>query len=458
MGSFGIIKNGKKQIITGVGGGGGHVIQDADGADLAQRDTLQFGGYLQAMDDSTNEKTVVSDEPTEVTWSAWQEMTDAQKEGTKWLITDVPDADGSISADLLTKLWENPSPTSAFTAQTITLNSADYDFLIIIYKLINNASYQESVIIQKGNGAVLDIAYSSGSAVLNYHRLASYVSDISLSFDDCYLTLTSGTQVVNTSNVPIAIYGIKKTITVTFDAIASDVSTLASKCMLSDDVTSVEDAIDEIHADKLGDFTTTSDVAISGVTYHTYWEVAPTASNKVYGVAVHPTNGKLTRIYNNKGTYTAVSYDANTTTGDGIKTKVAKTGTAQSAITSTISAGTTLDNAIGTLLNNDATLNADMFKRPTGFDWTNKDQLTSGVEYTVPSNGFIRLVCGRTNGNNVALNILGTTVATMSYCTGMTQATSLLQLIPVYKGWKCTFSASNTTDGSSAQFAPYTYS
>jgi hypothetical protein len=111
---------------------------------------------------------------------------------------------------------------------------------------------------------------------------------------------------------------------------------------------------------KLGDFTTTSDVAISGVTYHTYWEVKPTASNQVYGVAVHPTNGKLTRIYNNKGAYSAVSYDANTTTGDGIKTKVAKTGTAQSAITSTISAGTTLDNAIGTLLNNDATLNADI--------------------------------------------------------------------------------------------------
>ena len=52
--------------------------------------------------------------------------------------------------------------------------------------------------------------------------------------------------------------------------------------------------------------------------------------------------------------------DTNTTTGDGIKTKVAQTGTAGSAITSTIAASTTMDNAIATLLNNDATLNSNL--------------------------------------------------------------------------------------------------
>lgn len=110
---------------------------------------------------------------------------------------------------------------------------------------------------------------------------------------------------------------------------------------------------------KLGDFVSATDVTVSSVTYHTYWKVAPTSSNQVYGVAVHPTNGRLYRIYNNKGTYSVTAYDAdnNTTTGDGITTKVAKTGTAQSNITNTIAASTTMDNAIGTLLNNDVTVN-----------------------------------------------------------------------------------------------------
>lgn len=47
------------------GGGGGHKIEDNTGTDLTDRDTLQFGGDLEASDDSTNEKTVV--EPHELT-------------------------------------------------------------------------------------------------------------------------------------------------------------------------------------------------------------------------------------------------------------------------------------------------------------------------------------------------------------------------------------------------------
>jgi len=41
-------------------GGGGHTIEDSEGTDLTQRDTLQFGEGFKAEDDSTNEKTVIS--------------------------------------------------------------------------------------------------------------------------------------------------------------------------------------------------------------------------------------------------------------------------------------------------------------------------------------------------------------------------------------------------------------
>jgi hypothetical protein len=63
---------------------------------------------------------------------------------------------------------------------------------------------------------------------------------------------------------------------------------------------------------------------------------------------------------NSSGTqlFTFTQQDNNTTTGDGIKTKVAKTGSG-TTVTSTISASTTMDNAIGTLLNNDVALNSN---------------------------------------------------------------------------------------------------
>lgn len=40
--------------------GGGHTIEDSEGTELTQRDTLQFGEGFLAEDDSTNEKTVIS--------------------------------------------------------------------------------------------------------------------------------------------------------------------------------------------------------------------------------------------------------------------------------------------------------------------------------------------------------------------------------------------------------------
>lgn len=44
----------------GSSGGGGHTIEDAEGTDLTQRDTLQFGEGFKAEDDDTNKKTVIS--------------------------------------------------------------------------------------------------------------------------------------------------------------------------------------------------------------------------------------------------------------------------------------------------------------------------------------------------------------------------------------------------------------
>lgn len=45
---------------SGGGSGGGHTIEDAEGVDLPQRDTLQFGEGFATEDDYVNEKTVVT--------------------------------------------------------------------------------------------------------------------------------------------------------------------------------------------------------------------------------------------------------------------------------------------------------------------------------------------------------------------------------------------------------------
>ena len=111
----------------------------------------------------------------------------------------------------------------------------------------------------------------------------------------------------------------------------------------------------DLDGKKYGDFVSTTNVTIDGTTYKTFWVIAPTSSNQVYGIANHPTNGRLFKIYNNQGTYSVIPYDKDTTKGDEISTKVAQTGSIQTSITNSISADTTLDNAIGTLLNNDVT-------------------------------------------------------------------------------------------------------
>lgn len=186
------------------------------------------------------------DAPFKVDWSEWQTMTDAQKKGKKWLIENVPGAEGEIDADLLVPLWTNPSPTSSFAAQNITLTSGDYDFLIIT-SVIDCETYAKGTfggIYEKGKNSILFYAKADERWIIS--RGITYNSDTSLSIGNAYyyyIPNSSNPGVANNVCVPLAIYGIKKTVKIKFDALAKDVSTLASKCMLDDGETSVEDVI-----------------------------------------------------------------------------------------------------------------------------------------------------------------------------------------------------------------------
>lgn len=62
----------EKWVNGGVSGGSGHTIEDPEGTELTQRDTLQFGGDLEVSDDDENEKTVVA--PHELTMAELAEI------------------------------------------------------------------------------------------------------------------------------------------------------------------------------------------------------------------------------------------------------------------------------------------------------------------------------------------------------------------------------------------------
>lgn len=232
------------------GSGSGHTIVNGAGTSMTQRDALQFTGGLSVSDDSTNERTVVSGDYELITWTDWQTILADHEEDLhpNAIITGAPGADGDISVELMTKLWENPSPTSSFASQNITLSSADYDLLLIIYRWSTTSDTNLSVIAKKGQSFAMIIPTNGGSTARNYERYATYTDETHYAIDNC--SYTGGTT-SNNNAIPIAVYGIKTTASVKISAIAESVSTSADKCMLDDGVTSVEDAINYSSVEKI---------------------------------------------------------------------------------------------------------------------------------------------------------------------------------------------------------------
>ena len=105
----------------------------------------------------------------------------------------------------MTKLWENPALTASFSAQTVTLASDDYDFLLWIH------SESGSVICPKGKNALLNRStISSGSYTTTIERNCVYVSDTEYSIAGAYVQNSNSTRSNNNAYmIPLAVYGIK---------------------------------------------------------------------------------------------------------------------------------------------------------------------------------------------------------------------------------------------------------
>lgn len=158
----------------------------------------------------------------------------------------------SIPAEItfknLHRAWTNPSPTSSFASQQITLDISacpNYDFVKIRFAQNKNSTASRlTAETEKGKGSLLNYSAATGSGVRTFSRGVTYVDATHLSFGDCtYATGTTADTTNNDSCIPIEIYIGKYDLTAIVNAIASSVKTNAQNCMMSDGVTSVESEI-----------------------------------------------------------------------------------------------------------------------------------------------------------------------------------------------------------------------
>lgn len=228
----------------GGGGSGGHTILNPSGTVMTQRPDMQFKG-MKVSDNSTDEVTEVDASPDNYTWDQWIAMTDEQREAIpSAVISGLPDVDGEIEVNCIKVLWQNNSYTTAFPPGNITLNSDDYDFIWVDYLWsINNFRRYPMSLIPKGQSAMIEASGSTSNGVGLLYREFTYVSATTYQFGDCkWKDMNTAEQTLNQYLIPYRIYGIKTNPSVKISAIAANVSTEASKCML-DENTSVADVL-----------------------------------------------------------------------------------------------------------------------------------------------------------------------------------------------------------------------
>jgi hypothetical protein len=82
-------------------------------------------------------------------------------------------------------LWKNPLPTADFQAQTITLNSSDYDIYEVYYYDWTSGKHMKSEKALKGQNTIIDLILYYDNKAFIATREITYVSDTSLSIGRC---------------------------------------------------------------------------------------------------------------------------------------------------------------------------------------------------------------------------------------------------------------------------------
>lgn len=109
----------------------------------------------------------------------------------------------------ITKLWENASPTSNFTTQTVSLDLSDYDKIEIIYRLNSSNAYCKNVSGKIASFVAMDFLSQNGSKIWGAYRTAQ-ILETGVKFINA-VTVSPSTVNDGVTNyiIPLAIYGIK---------------------------------------------------------------------------------------------------------------------------------------------------------------------------------------------------------------------------------------------------------
>lgn len=181
----------------------------------------------QAEYDYVNFNDDMTDDYIQIDWNEWENMSESERAQIKrGTVVNVPGLDAGIKVELFKLLWSNPNPTSAFAAQNITLASDEYDFLLWIMKSWSTGSVQSSTIITKGSNGYLNVSIADSSKIIIVRRRAvTYVDNRTYSIEAGYGANTTDNTYTTDNNicVPIAVYGIKKSIDVTINTLGCEV-------------------------------------------------------------------------------------------------------------------------------------------------------------------------------------------------------------------------------------------
>ena len=109
------------------------------------------------------------------------------------------------TAMVVSKLWENASPTSNFAAQTLSMSLAEFDWLIILCQTSTTGTGRSIQFIEKGEGTMVLNVPNVASTQYFYKRTAT-LTDNSITFSTGYrnTNATAGTNYC----IPCVIYGI----------------------------------------------------------------------------------------------------------------------------------------------------------------------------------------------------------------------------------------------------------
>lgn len=243
-----LVYNSDGKIENATPSGSGHTILNSAGTALTPRTNLQFTGGLNATDDSNNNKSVVDDNYEIIPWTTWQDYSDAEKaQHPNAIVTDAPDCDGDVEIEFEKNVWTNPNTSIDFSSSQLTLDTdGNYDFLDIDCQYAKNTAHHTVNRVYKNQIGMLNVPWTSSSGVVIAKRTVTFNSVTLINISDCLFAVgASADSTNNTACIPVTIKAGKFKPTAKIKAIAHDVSTSASKCML-DENTSVADKLTAI--------------------------------------------------------------------------------------------------------------------------------------------------------------------------------------------------------------------